>query len=366
MPNLFSKSLISLTLASLFCAASVQADQTVRIYNWSDYIAEDTIPNFTEETKIKVVYDVFDSNETLEAKLLSGNSGYDIVVPTAHFLSKQIKAGAFQKLDKSKLPNMVHLDPTLMKQLQKADPGNEYAIPYLWGTNGIGYNEQKVKEALGEDAPVNSWDLVLDPKYASKLSKCGIAVLDSADEIMPIVLNYIGLPHDSTNKADYKKAAAKLMEVRPYITYFHSSKYIGDLANGDICVAIGYSGDVMQAAARAEEAKNGQIIKYSIPKEGSVLWFDMMAIPVDSRSPENALTFMNYILEPKVIAPISDYVAYANPNKDATALVDPEITGDPSIYPDEETMQRLWVDDVLPNKVMRAMTRAWSSVKTGQ
>ena len=366
MPSLFSKSLLSLTLASLFCATSVQADQTVRIYNWSDYIAEDTIPNFTKETNIKVVYDVFDSNETLEAKLLSGNSGYDIVVPTSHFLSKQIKAGAFQKLDKSKLPNLVHLDPILMKQLQKADPGNDYAIPYLWGTNGIGYNEAKIKEILGEDAPVNSWDLVFDPKYASKLSKCGIAYLDSADEIMPIVLNYIGLPHDSTNKDDYKKAADKLQEVRPYITYFHSSKYIGDLANGNICVAIGYSGDVMQAAARAEEAENGQVIKYSIPKEGSVLWFDMMGVPVDARSPENAMTFMNYILEPKVIAPISDYVAYANPNKDATALVDPEITGDPSIYPDKETMEHLWVDDVLPNKVMRAMTRAWSSVKTGQ
>jgi len=366
MPNLFSKSLISLTLASLFCATSVQADQTVRIYNWSDYIAEDTIPNFTEQTKIKVVYDVFDSNETLEAKLLSGNSGYDVVVPTSNFLSKQIKAGAFQKLDKSKLPNLVHLDPILMKQLQKADPGNEYAIPYMWGTNGIGYNEKKVKEILGEDAPLNSWDLVFNPKYASKLTKCGIAMLDSADEIMPLALNYIGLPPDSTNKDDYKKAKAMLMQVRPYVTYFHSSKYIGDLANGNICVAIGYSGDVMQAADRADEAENGQVIKYSIPKEGSVLWFDMMAIPVDARSPQNALTFMNYIMEPKVSASITDYVSYANPNKDATALADPEITGNPSIYPDEATMQRLWVDDSLPKKVLRVRTRAWNDFKTGQ
>ena len=366
MPMQSGKTLISLALAGLFCATTAQAEEVVRIYNWSDYIAEDTLPNFSKETGIRVVYDVFDSNETLEAKLLSGNSGYDIVVPTAHFLSKQIKAGAFQKLDKSKLPNLVHLDPTLMKQLQNADKGNEYAIPYLWGTNGIGYNEKKVKEILGEDAPVQSWDLIFDPKYASKLSKCGIAILDSADEIMPIALNYIGLPHDSTNLDDYKKAAAGLMKIRPYVTYFHSSKYIGDLANGNICVAIGYSGDVMQAATRAEEAKNGQVIKYSIPKEGSILWFDMMAIPVDAQDPENALTFMNYILEPKVIAPISDYVAYANPNKDATPLVDPEITGDPSIYPDPETMQRLWVDDVLPQKVLRAMTRAWNSFKTGQ
>jgi len=297
---------------------------------------------------------------------LSGNSGYDVVVPTSNFLSKQIKAGAFQKLDKSKLPNLVHLDPTLMKQLQKADPGNEYAIPYMWGTNGIGYNETKVKEILGEDAPVNSWDLIFDPKYASKLSKCGISILDSADEIMPLALNYLGLPPDSTNKDDYKKAAAKLKEIRPYITYFHSSKYIGDLANGNICVAIGYSGDVMQAASRAEEAENGNVIKYSIPKEGSVLWFDMMAIPVDAPDPQNALTFMNYILEPKVIAEISDYVAYANPNKDATALVDPEITSDPGIYPDEATMQRLWVDDALPQKVLRVRTRAWNGFKSGQ
>lgn len=366
MPSYFSKTLLCLTLSSLFFASSTQAAETVRIYNWSDYIAEDTVPNFQKQTGIEVVYDVFDSNETLEAKLLSGNSGYDIVVPTAHFLSKQIKAGAFQKLDKSKLPNLVHLDPTLMAQLQKADKGNEYAVPYLWGTNGIGYNEKKVKEILGEDAPVDSLALILDPKYASKLAKCGIALLDSGDEIFPMVLNYMGLPPESTNPDDYQKAAAKLKEVRPYITYFHSSKYIGDLANGDICVAIGYSGDVFQAAARAEEAENGQVIKYSIPKEGSALWFDMLAIPADAKNPENALTFINYILDPKVVAPISDYVAYANPNKDATPLVDPEITGNPGIYPDAETMKRLWVADVLPQKVLRAMTRAWSQVKTGQ
>ncbi|MBF7730555.1 polyamine ABC transporter substrate-binding protein [Pseudomonas sp. N040] len=366
MPSYFSKTLLCLSLSGLFCAASAQAAETVRIYNWSDYIAEDTVPNFQKQTGIEVVYDVFDSNETLEAKLLSGNSGYDIVVPTAHFLSKQIKAGAFQKLDKSKLPNLAHLDPTLMAQLQKADPGNEYAVPYLWGTNGIGYNEKKVKEILGEDAPVDSMALILDPKYASKLAKCGIALLDSGDEIFPMVLNYMGLPPESTNPDDYQKAAAKLKEVRPYITYFHSSKYIGDLANGDICVAIGYSGDVFQAAARAEEAKNGQVIKYSIPKEGSALWFDMLAIPADAKNPGNALTFINYILDPKVVAPISDYVAYANPNKDATPLVDPEITGNPGIYPDAETMKRLWVADVLPQKVLRAMTRAWSQVKTGK
>lgn len=366
MQSRFGKTLLSLTLASLFVSASAQAAETVRIYNWSDYIAEDTVANFQKATGVEVVYDVFDSNETLEAKLLSGNSGYDIVVPTAHFLSKQIKAGAFQKLDKSKLPNLVNLDPTLMAQLQKADPGNEYAVPYLWGTNGIGYNVKKVKEILGDDAPVDSLDLILDPKYASKLAKCGIAILDSGDEVFPMVLNYIGLPPQSTNPADYAKAADKLMEVRPYITYFHSSRYISDLANGDICVAIGYSGDVFQAAARAEEAKNGHEIAYSIPKEGSALWFDMLAIPADAKNPDAALQFINYILEPKVIAPISDYVAYANPNKAATPLVDPAITSNPGIYPSPETLERLWVADVLPQKVLRTMTRSWSNVKTGK
>lgn len=361
----FAKSLVSLALGGLLASTSAQAETTLRIYNWSDYIAEDTIANFEKETGIKVVYDVFDSNETLEAKLLSGRSGYDIVVPTAHFLSKQIKAGAFQKLDKSQLPNMSHLDPILMQQLQKADPGNEYAVPYLWGTNGIGYNEKKVKEILGEDAPVDSLQLVLEPKYAEKLAKCGIAMLDSGDEIFPLVLNYMGLPGESTNAADYTKAAEKLKTVRPYIKYFHSSRYISDLANGDICVAVGYSGDVLQAAARAEEAGNGQVIKYSIPKEGSLLWFDMMAIPADAKEPKAALTFINYILRPEVIAPISNYVAYANPNKDAKPLVDEAITNNPGVYPSEEVLKTLWVSDVLPQKVLRAMTRAWTKVKGG-
>ncbi len=361
----FAKSLVSLALGGLLASTSALAETTLRIYNWSDYIAEDTVANFEKETGIKVIYDVFDSNETLEAKLLSGRSGYDLVVPSGHFLAKQIKAGAFQKLDMSALSNHGHLDPTLMQQLQKADPGNQYAIPYLWGTNGIGYNEKKVKEILGEDAPVDSLALIFEPQYAEKLSKCGIAILDSGDEVFPMLLNYIGLPSQSQKAADYDKAVEKLKAVRPYIKYFHSSRYISDLANGDICVAIGYSGDVLQAAARAEEAGNGQVIKYSIPKEGSSLWFDMMAIPADAQQPQAALQFMNYLLRPEVIAKVSNYVAYANPNKDATALVDEAIRTNPGVYPSAEVMQRLWVADVLPQKVLRTMTRSWTKAKGG-
>lgn len=366
MSTRFTQSLLSLTLGGLLTATSAQAATNLRIYNWSDYIAEDTVKNFEKETGAQVTYDVFDSNETLEAKLLSGNSGYDIVVPSGHFLAKQIKAGAFQKLDKSKLPNLSHLDPTLMQHLQKADPGNEYAIPYLWGTNGIGYNEKKIKEILGEDAPLDSLALILEPKYAEKLAKCGIAMLDSGDEIFPMVLNYIGLPSQSTEAKDYAKAVAKLQEVRPYISYFHSSRYISDLANGDVCVAIGYSGDVLQAAARAEEANNGQVIKYSIPREGSSLWFDMMAIPADAKAPETATQFMNYILRPEVIAPISNYVAYANPNKDAKPLVDAAITNNPGVYPPNAVLERLWVADVLPHQTLRVISRSWTQVKSGE
>ncbi|QIR15297.1 polyamine ABC transporter substrate-binding protein [Shewanella aestuarii] len=359
-------STIALMSATVFASTTLHAEEVVKMYNWSDYIAEDTLANFEKETGIRVIYDVFDSNEVLEAKLLSGRSGYDIVVPSNHFLAKQIKAGAFQKLDRSKLTNFANLKPDLMKQLQTADPENEHAVPYLWGTNGIGYNIDKVKEVLGEDAPFDSLELIFNPKYAEKIASCGLSMLDSADDMLPQALIYLGLDPNSKNTADYEKAAEVLEKVRPHITYFHSSRYISDLANGDICVAFGYSGDVFQAAARADEAGNGIKIGYSIPKEGANLWFDMLAIPQDATNVENAHKFINYLLRPEVIAPITNYVAYANPNVPAQKLVDEAILNDPAIYPSQEVIDNLYIGDIRPMKIQRVVTRAWTKVKSGQ
>lgn len=349
----------------LTLAVSAQAAGTVHIYNWSDYIGENTLADFQKETGIKPVYDVFDSNETLEGKLLAGRTGYDVVVPSNHFLGKQIKAGAFQKLDKSQLPNYSNLDPVLLKRLEQNDPGNLYAVPYLWGTNGIGYNVDKVKAALGVDK-IDSWAAVFEPENIKKLQSCGVAFLDSADEMMPTVLNYLGLNANSTNPADYKKAEEKLLAVRPYVTYFHSSKYIADLANGDICVAIGFSGDIFQAKNRAAEAKKGVDIAYSVPKEGGALWFDMLAIPKDSANVKQAHAFINYLLKPEVIAQVSDYVGYANPNPASDKLMDQEIRNDASVYPPQEVLDKTYVSIELPPNIQRLMTRSWTKVKTGK
>ncbi len=349
---------------ALAAAASAQA-ATVHIYNWSDYIGEDTLEAFEKETGIQPVYDVFDSNETLEGKLLAGRSGYDVVVPSNHFLGKQIRAGAFQKLDKSRLANWDKLDPALLKQLERNDPGNAYGVPYLWGTNGIGYNVEKVKAVLGVER-IDSWAAIFEPENAEKLASCGIAFLDSADEMIPAMLNYLGLDPNSQDPDDYRKAEEKLLAVRPYVRYFHSSKYISDLANGNICVAAGYSGDVFQAAARAEEAGKGIDIAYSIPREGGNLWFDMLAIPADSGNVEQAHAFINYLLRPEVIAAVSDYVGYANPNLEAGALMDQEVRQDPAVYPPQQVLDRLYVSAELPPKVQRLMTRSWTRIKSGQ
>ncbi|WP_238474239.1 polyamine ABC transporter substrate-binding protein [Pseudomonas cavernicola] len=353
------------TLALLSLSAAAQAESTVHVYNWSDYIGETTLADFQKETGTKVVYDVFDSNETLEGKLLAGRSGYDIVVPSNHFLGKQIKAGAFQKLDKSKLPNWSNLDPALLKQLEVNDPGNEYSVPYLWGTNGIGYNVEKVKAVLGVDK-IDSWAMLFEPENIKKLSQCGVSFMDSPDELFPSVLNYLGLDPRSTNPADYQKAEAKLLAVRPYVTYFHSSKYISDLANGNICVAFGYSGDVFQAASRAEEAGKGVKIDYVIPKEGGNLWFDMMAIPADAANPEQAHAFINYVLRPDVITKVSDYVGYANPNPKSLELLDESVRSNPAVYPSKEVLAKLYVSAELPPKVQRLMTRSWTKIKSGK
>jgi len=368
VPSLFRKMLQISTLGLAISAPLAQAEEVLNFYNWSDYIADDTLDKFEAETGIKVVYDVYDSNETLEAKLLAGNSGYDLVVPSSHFMEQQIKAGIFQPLQKDKLSNLGNLDPSLMKLLANKDPGNQYGVPYLWGTTGIGYNREQVEAVLGEDAPVDSLELVFNPENMKKLAECGVTLLDSPDEMYPLALLYAGQSSTDITKASHKSdspAANVLRAIRPYVRQFHSSQYVNDLANGDICVAIGYSGDIFQAQARAEEAGKGVEISYSIPKEGTEIWFDMLLIPSDAKHAENAHKFINFLLRPDIIAEITDYVWYANPNKAATNLVDPEITSDTSIYPDAETHARLYMPATLPARVARVRSRTWSNIKTG-
>jgi putrescine transport system substrate-binding protein len=364
--KILSKTLLALSLMGTVAVAAQADDKVIRVYNWSDYIAEDTLAKFTEETGIRVVYDVYDSNEVLEAKLLAGKSGYDIVVPSNSFLAKQIKAGVYLPLDKSKLPNWKNLDPDLMKTLEISDPGNKYAMPYMWGTVGIGYNPGKVKAAMGDNAPVDSWDLLFKLENIVKLKDCGVSVLDSPTEILPAALHYLGYKSDSQDSKELKEAEALFLKVRPYITYFHSSKYIGDLANGNICVAIGYGGDIYTAKARADEAKNGVKVLYGIPKEGAGSFFDTVAIPKDAENSEGALKFINYLLKPDVIAEISNFVSFPNANAAATALVNAEIRNDPGIYPTPEVMKTLYAFPDLPAKVQRLMTRSWTTIKSGK
>ncbi|MFB4392597.1 MULTISPECIES: polyamine ABC transporter substrate-binding protein [unclassified Pseudomonas] len=356
----------TLLIAPLMLAACVaNAADTVKIYNWSSYIAPDTLKNFQQATGIIPTYDVYDSNETLDGKLMTGNSGYDVVFPSNHFMARQIQGKALKKLDKSQLPNWQHLDPRLLKVLEVNDPGNEHGFPYLWGSTGIGYNIDKVKAALGADAPVDSWDLIFKPEYLSKLKSCGVAVLDNGPELLPIALNYLGLPHHSKNPDDYEKAKALLMQARPNIAYFHSSKYTGDLANGDVCVVVGFSGDVLQAKNRAEEAKNGVKVGYSIPKEGAPLWFDMVAMPADAPDEKAGYAYMNYLLQPEVMANISNSVQYANGNLKADALVDPAMKANTMIYPNQDVMGKLFTLEAMPAKIDRLRTRIWTSIKSG-
>jgi putrescine transport system substrate-binding protein len=353
-------------VAALGLAAAAQAqEKVVNIYNWSDYIDESILTDFTKETGIKVVYDVFDSNDILETKLLAGGTGYDIVVPTGTFLARQIQAGVFQKLDKAKIPNLSHMWPEIQQRVAKYDPGNDYSVNYMWGTTGIGYNVAKVKEILGDAAPVDSWDLVFKKENAEKLAKCGINMLDSADEIIPAVLNYLGKDPNSKETADIQEAAAFLTTIKPYVQKFHSSEYINALANGDICVAVGWSGDILQARDRAVEAKNGNEIAYFIPKEGALMWFDQMAIPADAKNVDNALAFLNYLQQPEVIAKASNYIFYANGNKDSQQFVEKEILDDPAIYPPPAVVEKLFTIDPYPPAAQRVLSRAWTNVKSG-
>lgn len=346
-------------------AAAKPEEKVLFVYNWSDYIGETTIADFEAKTGIKVTYDMFDSNEVLETKLLAGRTGYDVVVPSASFLERQIKAGVFLKLDKSKLPNLVNMDAEIAKRVALHDPGNEHAINYLWGTTGIGYNPDKVKAALGTDT-IDSWAAIFEPENAKKLAKCGISMLDAPSEVMDSALIYLGRDPNSEKAEDLAAAEAQLMKVREYVKYFHSSQYINDLATGEICVALGWSGDVLQARDRGAEAEKPVNVAYAVPKEGAIIWFDMLAIPADAPHPNNAHEFLNFIMEPAVIAGVSNYVAYANGNAASFQLVDESVRTDPSVYPPEEVKQKLHAHLAESQEFSRELNRAWTTVRTGQ
>ncbi|NTJ41409.1 polyamine ABC transporter substrate-binding protein [Agrobacterium larrymoorei] len=360
----------SLRFSLAFAAAALAAgtafaqEKVVHVYNWSDYIDESVLADFTKETGIKVVYDVFDSNEVVETKLLAGNSGYDVVVPTAPFLARQIQAGVFQKLDKSKLPNLKNMWPEVTERLAKYDPGNEYAVNYMWGTTGIGYNVAKVKAALG-DVKIDSWDILFKPENAEKLKSCGINILDASDETFAIAMNYIGKNPDSKETADLEAGGDVYKAIRPSVKTFNSSAYIDELANGDSCISIGWSGDILQAKTRAEEAKNGVEVNYVIPKEGTYMWFDNLAIPADAKNVDEAHAFINYLMKPDVIAKASDYVQYANGNLASQPLMDEAVSKNPAVYPDEATMKKLFTISPYGPKEQRVLNRVWTQIKTG-
>jgi putrescine transport system substrate-binding protein len=301
----------------------------------------------------------------LETRLLAGNSGFDVVVPSASFLERQIKAGVFQKLDKSQLPNLANMDPDIQQRVALHDPGNEHSVTYLWGTTGIGYNVEKIKKILG-DTPLDSWNQLFDPKEIAKFKDCGVSVLDAPDEILKVVLQWMGRDPNSQKDEDLTAAAEKLQLIRPYIRKIHSSQYIDDLANGDICVAIGWSGDILQARDRAAEAGQGVKIAYSIPKEGTVVWFDMLAIPADARHPKNAHAFINYLMEPQVAANNSNFVNYANANAAAYSLVNEEVRNDPGIYPTPEVKAKLFPSLAYGEQATATMSRLWQKFTTGQ
>ena len=355
-------------LAAVIAASPAAGGEArVNVYNWSDYIAPDTIPKFGAETGIKVTYDVYDGNEVLEAKLLSGSSGYDVVVPSASpFMARQISAGVYRTLDKAKLPNWKNLDPRILELVAGADPGNAHGVPYLWSDTGIGFNEEQVRAALGEEAPLDGFAVIFDPANAQKLAACGISLLDTPQEVFPATLAYLGLDPKSRDLDDLDKAFAALEKIRPYIRKFHSSQYINDLAGGNLCVALGYSGDVIQARNRAREAGNGVEIAFRVPKEGAMMSVDMLGIPADAPHPENALRFIDYLLRPAVIADITNAVWYPNPNIPATAFVKADIRNDPAVYPPEDIRRRFYVDLPAPPAYERARTRAWTRLKSGR
>jgi putrescine transport system substrate-binding protein len=358
--------LAALSLSSSDPAAAQGQQRVVNVYNWSDYIDPTVIDEFTKNSSITVRYDTFDSNDTLETKLLAGKSGYDVVAPTAYFLERQIKAGIFQKLDKSKLPNLANGWPEITRRLAKYDPGNLYGVNYMWGTTGIGYNAKKARELLGADGRIDSWEIVFKPENLAKFKDCGVHLLDSSDDILAAALHYLGLDPNTTKEGDYQKAADLVLKIRPYVRKFHSSEYLNALAFGEVCLVVGFSGDIKQAQKRAAEAKNGVEIAYTIPKEGAQLWFDNLAIPRDAKNVAEAHAFIDYLQRPDVAAKNSNVVAYANGNLSSQKFIDKAILEDRTMYPDEATMSRLYTMNAHDAKTTRLMNRLWTRIKTGR
>jgi len=357
-----------LAAAILFCAHAAQAQQrVVHVYNWSDYITDEAIAQFQKQSGIKVVYDVYDSNEILSSKLLAGKSGYDVIFPSARpFAANHIRAKLYAPLDKALLPNFKSLDPAMMASFRDFDPQNSYIVPYMWSVTGLGVNIKKVQALLGSSTKLDTWKLLFDPATTAKLKGCGIAVLDDETETLGAALIYLGKPAKSGAKADLDAVAKLYGAVRKDVRYFNSSRYIDDLANGDICLALGYSGDILQARDRAVEAKNGQDIRFLIPSEGAIRNMDVIAIPKDAGHIPEAHAFINFLLDPKVIAGISNAIRYPNGNKDSTPLLAADIRNDPGIYPPPATMAKM-IDDVAPSATdQRARNRAWTKIKSGK
>jgi putrescine transport system substrate-binding protein len=362
---------VAVLVASLFALGAVanaqqRSERVVNVYNWSDYIDPAVLEDFTKETGIKVKYDTFDSNDMLETKLLAGRTGYDVVVPTGYFLARQIKAGVFQKLDKGKLPNLKNAWDDIAARLAVYDPGNQYAVNYMWGTTGIGYNVKKTREVLGADAKIDSWDVVFKPDIIAKFKDCGVHVLDAADDVFAAALAYLKLDPNTKEQADLEKAAQLLTKIRPFVRKFHSSEYLNALASGEICLVLGYSGDIKQAQKRAVEAKNGVEIGYAIPKEGAQLWFDNLAIPKDAKNVAEAHAFIDYLLRPDAAARNSNMISYANGNAASRALIDKAIIEDKTIYPDDATMKTFYIIQSHDQKTQRLMNRLWTKIKTGR
>src|SRR5215216_7628518 len=358
--------LIGVMTVALSLSPARAQERTVNFYNWSNYMAPGVLEDFTKQTGIKVVYDTFDANETLETRLLAGKSGYDVVVPTGYFLQRQITAKVFLKLDKSKLPNLANAWPVVTSQLATYDPRNDYAANYMWGTTGIGYNVKTAQKILGPDARIDSWDIVFKPENLAKFKDCGIHMLDSADDILPAALSYLGIDPNSTKQADLEKAAELVSKIRPYVRKFHSSEYLGALASAEICFVVGWSGDVMQARSRAAEAKTGVEIGYTIPKEGAQMFFDNLAIPKDARNVAEAHAFIDYLLRPEVAAKNSNFLGYANGNLASQKFINEAILNDRTVHPDTQTMARLHVIRAHDQKTQRLMNRLWTRIKTGR
>jgi putrescine transport system substrate-binding protein len=347
-------------------AEKAQDAQVLNLFWWSDFIAPDTIPNFEKQTGIKVNISYYDSEETLETRVLAGQSGFDVVDPAApYFFQRQIRSGAYMPLDKTKLPNLAHLDPAIMSRVVLVDPENAHGVVYMWGTVGIGYNKDKVARAL-PNVPLTSWRVVFDPATAAKLAKCGIQILDSPAEVVLLVLRYLGKDANSRSPQDLADVERVLMAIRPYIRNIDTSSYLEGIANGDLCLVVGYNSDFVQARRRANEAKNGVHIGYALPEEGSVVYFNMLAIPRDAPHPANAHLFINYLMKPEVIAEITNFVGSANANLAATLLLDPAIANDTASYPTPVQRETLFVQTESTPEQARAITRLWQKFKTGQ